>query len=142
MDMMGVHSPSKSTTEVRPMSVPNSKQYMNFMSYNSTGFNMIKSDWLRNIMKIFDIQFCQLQEHFKKYNYKNFFKNEFPDFKTNVIPAYYNEEQTRGCPSGGLTQMWSHLLDISCNPMKTNNPRLQAQISIFRSALDKCLQCD
>ena len=62
---------------------------VNFMSYNSTGMNTIKTDWIRDLIKTCDIQFFQLQEHFKKIKtLDNYFKNEFPLSDSYVIPAY------------------------------------------------------
>ena len=37
----------------------------NFMSYNSTGLDYVKTNWIRTIIDTCKIDFFQLQEHFK-----------------------------------------------------------------------------
>ena len=37
---------------------------INFMSYNSTGLNTLKTDWIRSLIKSCNIKFMQVQEHF------------------------------------------------------------------------------
>ena len=52
----------------------------NFMSYNSTGINTIKADWIRDLYKVTNIDFISIQEHFKKTKtVDKFFKDQFPD---------------------------------------------------------------
>ena len=38
---------------------------VNFMSYNSTGFDKVKADWIRGLLDTFNVNCFQLQEHFK-----------------------------------------------------------------------------
>ena len=77
---------------------------VNILSYNSTGMNTIKTDWIRNFCKLVKIDFCTIQEHFKKSKSDKFFKEHFNDF-FNVIPAFRAENQDSGQPKGGLAQL-------------------------------------
>ena len=49
-----------------------------FLSFNSTGLDTIKAKWLRDLLKVACVDFCSLQEHFKK-NVGDFFKTQFSD---------------------------------------------------------------
>ena len=86
---------------------------VNFMSYNSTGMNSIKSDWIRDLIKTCDIQFLQVQEHFKKIKtLETYFKNEFPLCDSFVIPAYREPGQDSGRAKGGLAQLVSKKYNV------------------------------
>ena len=63
---------------------------VNFLSYNSTGLNTMKSKWLRDLMDVSKIDFCSIQEHFKK-NVGNFFSSNFPGFSSYIVPATRNQ---------------------------------------------------
>ena len=52
----------------------------NFLSYNSTGMNTVKSEWIRNLCDVTKTGFCTIQEHFKKINSDKFFKEHFNAF--------------------------------------------------------------
>ena len=107
---------------------------VNFVSYNSTGMNTIKTDWIRNLCKLAKIDFCSIQEHFKKTkSVDKFFKEQFTDFSSYVIPAFRAENQDSGRPKGGLAQMLKRNLKIKTERIKTNNFRIQAQILNFPS---------
>ena len=102
---------------------------VNFMSYNSTGLNTIKSDWIRDLIKTCDIQLFQLQEHFKKTKtLEKFFKDEFPLCDSYVIPAYREPGKDSERAKGGLAQLSSSNLDIKRDIINTSSWRLQAQI--------------
>ena len=102
----------------------------NFVSYNSTGMNTIKTDWIGNLCKLAKIDFCSIQEHFKKTkSVDKFFKEQFTYFSSYVIPAFRAENQDR--PKGGLVQMMKKNLKIKTERIKTNNFRIQAQILNF-----------
>ena len=52
---------------------------VNFMSYNSTGLDSVKTNWIRDIMQTCKIDFFQLQEHFKSTKtIDSYFRKEFP----------------------------------------------------------------
>ena len=41
---------------------------VNFMSYNSTGMDQVKSSWFNDLLKVTKIDYCTVQEHLKKNN--------------------------------------------------------------------------
>ena len=84
---------------------------VNFVSYNSTGFNSIKSNWIRELMSVFNVTFFGLQEHFKKTKSLNsLFKNEFPNYSSYVIPGLRGN--LGGRCKGGLAQMCNKSIKI------------------------------
>ena len=102
------------------------------MSYNSTGMNTIKTDWIRDLIKTCDIQFFQLQEHFKKIKtLEAYFKNEFPLCDSFVIPAHREPGQDNGRAKGGLAQLNSRKYNVRKQRIATSSWRLQAQILHF-----------
>ena len=102
------------------------------MSYNSTGMNTIKTGWIRDLIKTCDIQFFQLQEHFKKIKtLEAYFKNEFPLCDTFVIPAHREAGQDNGRAKEGLAQLNSRKSNVRKQRIGTSSWRLQAQILHF-----------
>ena len=88
-------------------------EILNFMSYNSTGLDLVKTDWIREIIKTCKIDFFQLQEHFKTTKtLDSFFKKEFPTNDSFVIPGHREAFQDSGSAKGGPAQLSSKLLDI------------------------------
>ena len=79
---------------------------VNFLCYNSTGLNTIKADWIRNLYKVTDCNFISIQEHFKKNKtIDKFFKDQFPEHNSYVIPGHREQNQDSGRPNGGIAQM-------------------------------------
>ena len=103
---------------------------LNFMSYNSTGLDRSKIDWIQEVSKIFSIDLLQLQEHFKATkSTEAFFKKNFDNsFDSYVIPAYREPFQDSGRAKGGLAQLSSKKLKIKKERIKTKSWRLQAQL--------------
>ena len=82
------------------------KPFVNFLSYNSTGIDSVKTDWIRTLMKTCDISFLQLQEHFKAAKSTDkYFKKEFQGNNSYVIPAHRESGQDNGRAKGGLAQI-------------------------------------
>ena len=105
----GLRPPSKKNLGLVTMA----RSSVNFMSYNSTGINTIKTDWIRDLIQTCDIQFFQLQEHFKKTKtLENFFKIEFPICDSFVIPAHRESGQDSGRAKGGLAQLSSKTIIV------------------------------
>ena len=51
-----------------------------FLSYNSTGIENAKCDFIKQLMRENDISFIAIQEHFKTVaSTRNFFKDQFND---------------------------------------------------------------
>ena len=81
-------------------------EYINFLSYNSTGMNTVKSGWVRELSKLTNASFIGIQEHFKKSkSLDKFFSDEFPDYNSFVIPGYREPGQDSGRPKAGLAQL-------------------------------------
>ena len=102
------------------------------MSYNSTGSDSLKNNWINDLLATFNISFASVQEHFKKIkSVDQYFKNAFPRNNCYVIPAYLEINQDKGRPKGGLLQLSNKLLKVKRNVIKTDNFRLQAQTLDF-----------
>ena len=102
---------------------------MNFMSYNSTGLDTVKIDWIQDLMKTLSIDFFQLQELFNSNkSVETFFRKQFYNSDSYVIPAYREKFQDSGRAKGGLAQLVSKTCGIKKERIKTNSWRLQAQI--------------
>ena len=73
------------------------KPYVSFLSYNSTGIDCVKTDWVRTLMKTCEASFLQLQEHFKATKFvEKYFTKEFPENNNYVIPAHRESGQDSG----------------------------------------------
>ena len=77
-----------------------------------------------------NIDFCSIQEHFKK-NKGSFFKDNFNNFDTSFTPAYREKERDSGRAKGGLAQLSSTKYKVKTVKIPTKNFRLQAQILHF-----------
>ena len=105
---------------------------VNFLCYNSTGLNTIKADWIRNLYKVTDCNFISIQEHFKKNkNTDKFFKDQFPEHISYVIPGHREQNQDSGRPKGGIAQMIDKKLNVKTDRVATSSFRIQAQILNF-----------
>ena len=94
--------------------------------------NTIKSDWICDLIQSCDIQFFQLQEHFKKTKtLETFFRDQFPLCDSFVIPAFRESGQDSGRAKGGLTHLTSRKINVRKQRISTTNWRLQAQILHF-----------
>ena len=106
----------------------------NFMSYNSTGLESVKCNWIRYIMKTCNIDFFQLQEHFKHIkSIDSYFKREFPINDSYVIPGYREPLQDSGRAKGGLAQLTNKTLDIKKERINSKHWRIQAQLLHFNA---------
>ena len=77
--MVGVIDPTSTNLGVTNMVIPT----VNFLSYNSTGMNIVKSNWMRNLCKIAKCDFISIQEHFKKNkSIDKVFKDQFPKHRS------------------------------------------------------------
>ena len=108
--------------------------YVNFLSYNSTGIDCVKTDWVRTIIETCDISFLQIQEHFKvtkSTTTDKYFKKEFRESDSYLIPAHRDSGQDSGRAKGGLAQISDKSLDVRKEIISTKSFRLQAQILNF-----------
>ena len=99
------------------------------MSYNSTGFNSIKTAWIRDLCKLASIDYCSIQEHFMSTKtVDKYIKNQLPDYFPYFVPAFIPPTQDCGRAKWGLAQL---SLKISNTRIKTSRFRVQAQILEF-----------
>ena len=85
---------------------------LNILSYNSTGFNDEKSNFLNFLVNILGLKLFLLQEHMhlKPNLYK--IQNKFPDFESFLLPAIrVGRNEFSGRPSGGLGIFWCKTLN-------------------------------
>ena len=107
-------------------------QTIKFLSYNSTGLNAVKSRWICDLMTTCDVNYCGLQEHFKKTKtLGNYFKTEFRGCDSHVVPAFREEGRDTGRAKGGLAQLCRKGDGVRKESVMTGSWRLQAQILHF-----------
>ena len=91
------------------------------MSYNSTGWDDNKANFVNILLQAHAILICGLQEHFKLEN--NLYKLAcFKDYEVFSIPAVKNNNQVhRGRPSGGLSLIYHQSLCKFATQMRVPN---------------------
>ena len=103
-----------------------------FLSYNSTGINSIKTSWIRDLCKTTNTDFFSIQEHFRSAkNTDRYFKEQFSDFTTYVVPATRDENQDTGRAWWGIAQFSRKSIQVKMERIKTKSFRLQAQVLVF-----------
>ena len=89
----------------------------------------MKIDWIPQLIKACNIDYLQIQEHFKSSkSVETLFRQKFCDNDSFVKPAHREPFQEMGRAKGGLAQLAAKKLDIKKERIKTKNWRLQAQI--------------
>ena len=79
-----------------------------FMTYNMTGADTIKCQWLQEIFLEYHVNFCGIQEHFKTTkSTQKWFCDKFNNFDNYVIPAYRLPGVDYGRGRGGLAEHWA-----------------------------------
>ena len=77
-----------------------------FLSYNPTGLNALKCDWLNNLLELVDMTYVSIQEHFRTARtIEKFFMEQFHDYNSYIIPGFRNEKINSGRPKAGLAQL-------------------------------------
>ena len=118
--MKGAMTPPSSMTEVAPVT---------FMSYNSTGINSVKCQWICDVCDDYEVDYLCIQEHFKKTKtIDKFFRENFPKFNSFVIPGYRAPGQDTGRCKAGLAQLSSKSYSVKKERVTTNGFRIQAQL--------------
>ena len=103
-----------------------------FVSYNSTGFNTIKTKWLRDIIAVTNADFIAVQEHFKKTkSIDKYFADEFPNFSSFVVPGHREVGQDMGRPKGGIAMLSNKQKKVNKIRMNSESFRIQAQVLTF-----------
>ena len=79
---------------------------ISFISYNSTGLDSVKVNWINDLMTSTNSVCLQLQEHFKATKSINqYFKKHFSKFDSFSTPAVRENYSHSGRPKGGLAQL-------------------------------------
>ena len=78
------------------------------LSYNTSGWNLYKADYINTILVSHGIHICALQEHMQLANNLYRIKKHFPNYELFSVPAYKNNAQiSAGRPSGGISFLYS-----------------------------------
>ena len=102
---------------------------INFMSYNSTGLDKVKTRWIRDLISTCKVDFLQLPEHFKiTKSSEQFFRKEFPENDSFIMPGYREPFQDSGRAKGGLAQLSCKYLVVKKERLVQNYWRIQSQI--------------
>ena len=130
--MFGVFVAISSRSDIATQAHRSCQRLLGLLSYNSTGFNSIKTDWIRDLCKTTNVDYFSIQEHFisSKSAYK-YCKEQFPLYCPYVIPAVRSENQDSGRAKGGIAQFMKKSLNIKVQRIVTKSTRLQAQILTF-----------
>ena len=82
-----------------------------FLSYNPTGLNEQKCDWLNSLCNTCDVTYVSIQEHFRKSKtIDKFFTEQFQEYNLYVIPGFRNKGTDHGRPKAG----WHSLVEPQC----------------------------
>ena len=101
-----------------------------FMSYNSTGIdNPIKCKWINSICDEYNVDFLNIQEHFKSSKTTDkYFRQKFPSYDSVTVPAHRAHGQESGRAKAGLGQLCKKNLALKSHRVASNNFRVQAQV--------------
>ena len=105
---------------------------VNFMSYNMTGADTVKCQWVRELANEYEVDYCALQEHFKTVkSTEQWFCKQYGDFHTYVVPAYRMPGVDSGRGIGGMVQLALRSTAVPRARLATQSRRLQAQLLTF-----------
>ena len=91
----------------------NSKMAVKILSYNSSGFNDEKANFISLLSNSMNVQILFWQEHFLLKNNLYKIERKFPNFDSFRLPAVRSERnEFRGRPSGGLGIFWNKSLGM------------------------------
>ena len=101
-----------------------------FMSYNSTGIDTpVKCRWINSICDEFDVDFLNIQEHFKSSKTTDkYFRDRFPSYHSVIVPGHRSPGQDTGRAKAGLGQLCKKSLAIKRDRVTSNHFRVQAQV--------------
>ena len=98
------------------------------MSYNATGTNSVKCEFIREMQREHDVSYSAVQEHFKTVkNTVQYFSEQFSQSHTYTIPAYRLPGVDSGRGRGGLVQLADRGLAVPRARVAAGSPRIQAQ---------------
>ena len=96
-----------------------------FMSYNFTGADSVKCQWVREVAEEHNVNYCALQEHFKTVkSTAQWFVKQFSRYHTYVIPTYRLPGVDSGRGRGGLAQLALRSLAVGRSRVVASSPRL------------------
>ena len=102
--------------------------HLQIISYNPTGFNSQKANFINFLINSMNIDIFVVQEHMHLRQNVYKIQNEFPNFESFIIPAYKSNNCVHsGRPSGGLGIFWRK--PLNCNVKLIKHPdslRVQA----------------
>ena len=118
-----------------------------FLSYNSTGADKVKCEFIREIQKEYSVNFTAVQEHFKTVkNTAQYFSDQFKTSHAYTIPAYRLPGVESGRGRGGLVQLADRGLAVPRARVAASSPRIQAQKLSFPNCrvlwINTYLPCD
>ena len=105
-----------------------------FLSYNSTGINSVKCQFINELSDEYNVNYVAIQEHFKcTKNTDKFFRDKFGQYYSYVIPGHRTPGQEYGRAKAGLAQLSRKSIDIRKDRINTRSFRIQAQVLNFSS---------
>ena len=111
----------------------------NLLSYNSTGMDTDKINFINDVAETFEIDLLQLQEHFKATkSVEKYFKKHFKQYETYVKPAVRPVIDGAGRPKGGLAMFVHNKCGFRKERVHVNSWRIQAQILHLERMLLTC----
>ena len=117
-----------------------SKDDILFLSYNSTGFNLQRAEFLTDLISILGQDKCliSLQEHFLMSRSLNKIAELLPeDLCVYSVAAFKEGEIRRGRGKGGLSMIWPKCIDkfITRLPLKSSKRVQACLINLPRSRI-------
>ena len=100
---------------------------ISLLSYNTTGWNVFKADFINTIMITHKIEICAIQEHFQLADNLVKIERELSNFEVFALPAYKSNQRVHsGRPSGGLAFIYDkHLAQYVTRLTVPNSFRVQ-----------------
>ena len=131
--MVGPKGPSISKQRLATEMARPDRKSVKIMSFNSTGLNSVKAQWIRDLTSTFGVSFLGLQEHFKRgKSLPQLFKKEFGNYNASICPAYREDCRDTGRAKGGLAQLSLKALNgVKREVLQCESWRIQAQILKF-----------
>jgi hypothetical protein len=111
-----------------------------FISYNSTGFNIQRADFITNLISVLGENKClvSLQEHFLMSRSIGLIEKLLPDnLCIFFVEAFKDSDIRRGRGKGGLSMIWPKCIDniISRIPLKSTKRVQACMINFPRSKI-------
>ena len=101
--------------------------FISLLSYNSTGWNSFKSDFIKRQLDPEGTNILAVQEHFRLKQNLSQLSSNFPKYELFPVPAVKSSDQIRdGRPSGGLAFLYtSNLSKCVTRILCPNSSRVQ-----------------